>query len=221
MPTSLVVVPTGGLGNRLRALFSYLVTARAQHRTLQVYWKPDPDCVGHFLDAFCPVPDVQFLQRPPAQFDYRGGGVCPQAGPLTAHTYAQLVPQPELASRIAELASRPPYDAVHVRRTDHVALAKQVNQFTPLVVFERFISDSARAVYLACDDRATQQQLVQTYGTKVFTHAAIGASRQLRQTSLKHAVIDLWLCAGGVQFLGTPYSSFSGVIWALRTNPAR
>jgi hypothetical protein len=220
MASSLVIVPTGGLGNRLRVLLTYLELARRQQQTLQVHWKPAPECAGHFLDVFCPISDVRFLSQRPTVFDYRGCYCCPQIGPLTAPICAPLVLRPAPAARVAELAEAP-YDAVHVRRTDHVALATKVKKFIPLERFEQFIAAAARPVYLACDNRKTQQQLCRRYGRKLFVHASIGASRQLRQTSLTHAVIDLWMCAGSVQFFGTEYSSFTDLIWTLReTLPA-
>jgi hypothetical protein len=215
MTGSLVIAPTGGLCNRLRVLFSYLAAARASAQTLQVHWKVDPVCVQHFLDVFYPIPDVQFLSLPPAHVDYRGCAPGPGLVPPPAALYAQLVPRLELAVRVSELAVCP-YDAAHVRRTDHVTLAKRVNKFMPLEVFEQFIADAPRPVYLACDDRDTQQALVAKYPDKLFVHQEIARSRQLRQTALRHAVIDLFTCVGAEQFLGTEYSSFTGLIKILR-----
>jgi hypothetical protein len=52
-----VIVPEGGLRNRLQVLLSWLKKARSESRQLVVYWPIAVWCNGAF------IPDVQILQR--------------------------------------------------------------------------------------------------------------------------------------------------------------
>jgi hypothetical protein len=63
----LAVQATGGIGNRLRVLLSYVAEARAMRRPLTVYWRPDAHCPGPFSSVFEPLAphDALVLDSPP------------------------------------------------------------------------------------------------------------------------------------------------------------
>ena len=67
---------TGGLCNRLRALFSYYKKSCADKTTLFVIWVPDKFCNGYFLDYFKSIKNVKFTNEDlNIKLDYVGGGL--------------------------------------------------------------------------------------------------------------------------------------------------
>jgi hypothetical protein len=210
----LVIASASGLCNRLRVLFSYRQIAQAAGRELVMYWPVNPYCPGRFLDVFCPLPGVTFVANRPAKIHYFGGGRHP-AVKLGRAEYSELSARDFIQARVAALSEQP-YNAMHLRRTDHTRLAVRKNRFTSDKEFHNFAAQSPRRVYLACDDAGMQRMFLTRYPDKIFVHTAISPTRRIRQTSLQHAVVDLLTCARSQQFLGSGYSSFSGLIRTLR-----
>jgi len=209
------IIPTRGLCNRLRVVFSYLDFAQQQNIRLNVYWKADCDCPGNFLDVFDPVENLLFLQNKPAIVTYHG---CYPKRSMNKHLYKDLKPNSNILHRLLILSSsNNNYNAIHVRRTDHTTLVKKRSEFTPDAVFENFIEESDKKVYLACDDINTQKQFLEKYSTKIFFNKIIESTKRIRQTSLEDAVVDLFMCIRSLNFLGTNYSSYSDLIKLLKS----
>lgn len=207
-----VIVPDGGLCNRLRVLLSWLKKARAEGQQLVVYWPITVHCNGSFIRNFEPISGVKVLQREPEpgrRVDYSGWEPC---GPLEI---SALKPSPALSERIAAIRASlgPEYDAMHIRRTD---LPEQ--RESPDADFEQFVIDAADApVYLATDNVVTQRHFLAAFGSKkIRTAATITDRGTLRQTPLDIAIIDLFVCAGAAYFKGTAGSSFTEFIELLR-----
>ena len=55
----LIIIPTGGLGNRLRVLLSYLSKANKEHKKLIVLWRQTPACPGLFYECFKHISNVE------------------------------------------------------------------------------------------------------------------------------------------------------------------
>lgn len=207
-----VIVPDGGLCNRLRVILSWLKKARSEGRQLVVYWPITVHCNGSFIRHFESIPGVHVLQREPEpgrKVDYSGWAAC---GPLEI---GALKPLPALQERIAAIKASlgPEYDAMHIRRTDLPAASD-----SPDADFEQFVVDAADApVYLATDNAATQRHFLAAFGPqKIHTASTITDRGTLRQTPLDIAIIDLFVCSGAAYFKGTASSSFTDFIEALR-----
>ena len=210
---SLNIIPQAGLCNRLRVLFSYLKIANDQNKTLNVFWVESAACNGFFLDVFMPIPNVNFVKEKPTYIDYAG---YTPAVKLTKNDYVSLIPTNDINSLILDTTIYKDYNAMHIRRTDHTKYVQQKQKITNDVVFENFVDASNLPVYLACDNRDTQQQFLAKYPDKVFINREISRSPNKRQTSLVDAVIDLFMCVKSKKFLGTNYSSYSDLIKLLK-----
>lgn len=212
-----VIVPGGGLCNRLRVLLSWLKKARSDGQQLVVYWPVTAHCNGSFIRFFESIPGVHVLQKEPEPsrpIDYSGLDAC---GPLEI---GAIRPSPALQERIDAIKASlgPEYDAMHIRRTD--LPAERDGNYIPDADFEQFVIDAADApVYLATDNADTQRRLLSTFGPeKIRTAATITDRGALRQTSLDIAIIDIFVCAGAAYFKGTDGSSFTDFIEALRAD---
>jgi hypothetical protein len=70
-----------------------------------------------------------------------------------------------------------------------------------------------KKIYLATDNNETQEMFINKYGKdRIVYNVKIATSESIRQTSVKDAIIDLFACAQAFNFMGSGYSSFSGVI---------
>lgn len=204
----------GGLGNRLRVIFSY----RARFGPLEVVWPKDGEIAhGHFLDVFEPLAAVDFVDgfASTSTID-----AYPDAPAWWRDGYQELKLLPQYREKIP----LGPYSAMHVRRTDHVGLAKQCGNFTTDEAFHGFIRRAPSPIYLATDNGTSQLRFmvaIRDAGKKCLTldgirvHQDEDASGQ-RNTTLGHAVVDLFACVGAREFMGSGESSFTNLIRTLR-----
>jgi hypothetical protein len=182
-----------------------------------VVWANDKECEGLFLDYFLPIRHVSFVEATHLPVDYRGGDVHPSYDGQTDCIYAQLVLQPWLAQKLAHKRSQMgTYIAAHIRRTDHVSLAKQVNMYTTDEEFRKFFDASKETIYLATDNAQTFATFQQTYGQRIGHSYPKHNDNSLRTTTLQDSILDLFMCVHARKFKGSGYSSFSDLIHVLR-----
>jgi len=207
----------GGLCNRLRAVLSRLTPDG-----LTVVWEPNDEIAhGRFLDVFEPLPGVRFDEvAHPTDFktlEPANGDWWP--------ALARLKPVVDVRERIerAQGLLGGPYDAMHMRRTDHIDYARSTGGFTGDEDFRHFAASTDRPVYLATDNGRTQRRMLDWIGPRLHVpslidseveHDAGGCGR--RFTTLADAVVDLYVCAGAVDFMGSGASSFTDTIHQLR-----
>ena len=213
------IIPKAGLGNRLRVILSWLQYAQEKNKSLYVYWEPNKACAGYFLDVFLPVDRLYFLSQKPDRIDYTGYE--PKTDIVVdPYIYKYLRPITEIQDKVDALTCRyKPYNAAHIRRTDHAQLAHKNNCYQQDQVFSRFITESIYPVYVATDCMITQQYFLTQHTKKIFIHQMIKhdiKSNNLRQTSLYDSVIDLFMCVNSHAFISTPLSSYSKIIMNIR-----
>lgn len=113
---------------------------------------------------------------------------------------------------------------LHVRRTDHIGLAKRRGNYTSDSYFFNLISnmiknDSKIKFYLSTDNGNTQELYKNKFGEYIITRIQINKSdNNLRHTSLKDAGIDLYLLSMCHHVEGSFHSSFSRVALMLNLN---
>ena len=195
----LYIKPTGGLGNYLRVIFSWLSKARSQSQHLTVVWTKTAACNGYFDDLFEPVNGMTVVRWTTKPLDYEG---CNPCGDYSIVKELRLKVPLSIENDIPA--------AIHVRGTDFGNV-----DLTP---FNLFIEYEDGPVFLATDDAVVQQQLLTKYGDKIRVHEKIRDNGALRLTSLKQAVIDMYTCVRAERFLGTEKSSFTDIITLLRSN---
>lgn len=212
---NIVIIPFGGLGNRLRVILSYL----REYKDIKVLWKKTPEIShDHFLDVFEPIKGVNFLYALPK--NTKVISTCNPLGDWYDKDGKELISLIKPKARIIEriLAQRPPDIAIHVRRTDHSKLAQSKQKFTTDQMFFDFVDQAAAnlsdlAIYVATDNAQTYSLFAQRYSGHVQTLSTFNKSRaSLRQTSLADSVVDWFICANAKVFMGSDYSSFTDLI---------
>lgn len=215
--SNIVVIPTGGLSNKLRVVFSYLYQAVKEKKKLVVIWKFDHLCEGYFLNYFEPIQNVTFLTKLPdkTRVNYIG---C--SSTKWDYNYSKLVLKPTIKNKINNYINKylgNNYIAVHIRRTDHIGLAKKKGKYTDDQSFIKYIDKyPTLKIYLATDNYNTQRLFKNRYGNRLYMYQAIKPNNHLRQTSLEHSIIDAYICARSKQFMGSGFSSYSSLINLIR-----
>lgn len=212
----MLIVPKGGLCNRLRVLFSYYLIAQQKKEELNVVWNSTSECPGLFLDYFKPIVGVTFLNKLPDESNVFYSGCYPdkQYPPI----YKNLIVVDEIKNLLEKNKKiLKEYIAIHVRRTDHIALAKRKKTYTENAEFFSFIKSNIadRSLYIATDNIDTYNVFKEKYfqQIKLSYHEVL---KGFRKTSLKDAIIDLYMCVSAKNFMGSRYSSFSELIETLR-----
>ena len=213
-----IIVPIGGLGNRLRVILSYLET----RKRIKVIWRKTAEIAGaHFLDVFEPINGIEFVSHPdrgeiqlvtciPANLDWFNG--------VGVQQLALIKALPHIQQRINALPT--PQVAIHVRRTDHSPAAQLRGQFTSDQMFFDFIDGvrkDTQSLYVATDNSQTAHVFAQRYPGAII--ASVFGSSRLRQTSLEDSVVDWFMCVRAQHFMGSGYSSFTDLIQMTRASP--
>ena len=214
----ITIKPTGGLCNYLRVIFSYYEYARSINSELNVIWIKSNDCPGYFLDHFEPIPHVNFKNHieKDVKIDYQG---CSQNTNFQPK-YDKLKLKPYLEKIVFDKLDilNKNYISVHIRRTDHITLAKHNNCYTDDEEFINFIdkSDNNKNIYIATDNEITYNNFKTKYPNRIkFDYHKIN-NNSLRKTSLQDAIIDIYMCVYSDDFMGSGWSSFSVLIKKLR-----
>jgi hypothetical protein len=213
-----VIQPTGGLCNYLRVIFSYYKKTCELNEQLVVIWNITSACNGFFLDYFIPIKNITFIthNRDNLNVNYNG---CEPYNYDYNIDYSKLELKPELKNIILDKIKilNNNYHAIHVRRTDHTHIALINNRYTNDEMFFKFIDDieDKKNIYIATDNEDTYNKFKYKYENyiKFNYHNKIDG---FRETSLKDAIIDLYMCVYAKTFMGSGYSSYSELINALR-----
>jgi hypothetical protein len=219
-----------GLANRLRTIAGFLQVYLETGKKFIFHWDTkQKDCNGKFNDIFEPViigknkiiiEDKEFDNK--INYHFAGQDTLlnilareiPKGPPrnliaIENNIYKYFIPK----QKILQIArSFPKIGAsMHIRRTDHVALAKKNNKFTEDNEFIKFIEENEDVdIFLATDDFETQQKFQKYKNVVVFKQ--ILRAGDFRQTSLEEALIDVLIAAAADKFMGSKYSSFSKLI---------
>ena len=253
--SSIVIARTTyGLCNQLRALLSYRSESLSQGKMLVLHWQRTAACTAKYCELFEPmegclvVDDAsdfdhihpQLAKLPPQIFPSEYG-LHPSVLGTEAETqmWRALKPLPALRARIADKLSAlgPSFVAVHVRRTDHMKeagqmeLARKSGGLTTDDSFVDFLERHAAPsdhIYVATDNALSQRALQKRFGEQIKALTPIApppkneAERAAylesvhRHTTVQDAVVDIFTCASARVFKGTYYSSFSDAIMRLR-----
>ena len=213
--------PSGGLANYLRTIFSYNEYCKKHNKSLTVLWEVSDTCNGFFLDYFYPLKNTSIIKINKSDskkynIDYNGSKWHEDYSPFKKNIYTDLNILPHISEKIKKILNNYSFDAVHIRRTDHIENAKKNNRFTTDEEFIDFIKNSKDKVYLATDNRATQDKFYKLFPDKIFFNKRLPDSKNLRVTSLEDSIIDIFACTKANSFKGSGWSSFSDLINHIR-----
>lgn len=212
-----VIKPRGGLCNYLRCVFSCNQYANSIGKKMVVIWEVTQKCNGFFLDYFEPVENIEFVRN--NQNNYKIDRDTFTEYPNFIPSYEKLKLRPNIMRIINDRKNKlgDNYISVHIRRTDHVELAKKNNNFTTDSDFIHFIDTNkmGKNLYIAADNKETYESFRNRYSelVKFDYHSVIAGPRK---TELLDAITDIFMCVFSDNFMGSGYSSFSGLIVHLR-----
>ena len=212
--STIVIKPTGGLCNYLRVVFSYWVLCQKQNLLLKVIWRVTPYCPGFFLDYFEPIENTIFVQYQDSRDKIYYSGCAPVMKP----NYEKLILKPFLQKMVSQKMKvlGDDYISCHIRRTDHSNLAKIKQKYKTDYQFKQFLNKWHQNIYIATDNIQTYNKFHQIYKTRMkFPYHEF--KNQYRHTTLRDAIIDLYMCVNSKIFEGSGYSSFTDLILDLRS----
>lgn len=211
----MIVQAYGGLCNRLRVVLSYYASGcRA------FVWEPNGEIAfARWGDVFWPL-DVHWhdTYNPSRKPDVVTCDPLPNVDWQSAYSWLRL--NSPYARTWSELVAARPFDAIHVRRTDHQDYAKP-EWITRDEEFHEWAARRRDLLFLATDNGTTQVAFKKLFGPRVFHAGAIAVHPDQdkggrRNTSLARAAIDLFVCAAANEFMGSRASSFTDTIHTLR-----
>ena len=217
-----VIQPTAGLSNCLRVVFSYYYYAKSQNLHLIVIWKVTSSCNGFFLDYFEEIDGITFYKDNYSNFkiNYTGYNFHKKFNPYKKFIYKELKLKPYLIYTLTKKKSIiKNYISVHIRRTDHVTLAKKKKLFTNDEEFIKFINENKnnKNIYIATDNHNSYNKFKKLYQKKVKLYY-YNTTSDRRKTKLREAIIDIYMCVLSDKFKGSGYSTFSDLIISLKSN---
>ena len=213
----LIIHPIEGLCNRLRVIFSYLQYANSINKSLLVIWEKTERCNGYFDDYFEPIENVTFIKYKNKDMNvyYRGYYKNTE---FNYPCYKKLKLKPIINNIINEKLNiiGNNYISIHIRRTDHSFIAKQNKNYTNDDKFITFIENNLNNnLYIATDNLNTYNIFYNRFKNKIKFKYHI-EQLGFRKTTLQDSIIDLFMCVNSYKFMGSGYSSFSGLINKLR-----
>ena len=221
MNPDFIVKPDGGLCNYLRVVFSYWLYCKREKKTLGVVWTVTTECPGFFLDYFEPLDGVVFFKDDTGlKINFSGNRWHSEYNPYEMFIYSDLKVLPHIKLKLLSITSKlDNYIAIHIRRTDHVWLAKAEHRYTGDDEFIQFVNKYTEYnLYIATDNRETQDKFYSLYKDRIPIIHFITPSQDLRQTTIEEAILDMFICIQASQFKGSGWSSFSRTIEQYR-NP--
>jgi hypothetical protein len=214
-----VIEPTCGLCNKLRVIFSYykfLKETKKDDNHLVVIWIKSSECPGDFLDYFEPIDNITFKYNNDKnlKINYKGYEIIKEYIP----DYKELKLLPfiyeKIQNKINILGNN--YISVHIRRTDHIKLAKKHNCYISDEKFIDFINNNnENNLYIATDNQETYNTFYNKY-KNIVKFEYYSPINNLRQTTLEDSIIDMYMCIYSSKFMGSGYSSFSTTIKLIR-----
>jgi len=214
----IVVCGICGVGNKVRVLLSYLYKARKENKKLIFYWQYEKDaCPEYYSNLFQNIPDL-IIRNDCIYIDCNYIGYDEENKDyIDAKYYSLLKPIPILQNKINEYKQNLNnyYIACHIRRTDSIGGSSFKHSTDEDYMNYIDSYDSNLKIYIATDNRDTQDIFIKKYGDRLFIKPII-PSTNVRQTSVQDAIIDIYTCAGANYFMGTEGSSFSDMIKYIR-----
>ena len=146
---------------------------------------------------------------------------------LNVKKYFNPILNDEMLIKLQELQSnKGNYVSVHIRMTDFVTeILKTTADKISYNSFFNFIDKSGcNNIYLATDNKETQQAFIEKYNTRVFFCEDLSEAHEtkfggnMRLTSAESIYMDLFMCRDADKFMGTHKSTFSDFIKILRFN---
>lgn len=219
---SMTILCTSGLTNRIITMLSFYYICRLYNIKLNVIWIKDGACNGYFQDYFEDIENVTIHTEKigssifftgQCQFKYivKFFGI--------SYNHALLLDMLRFIRLKRYMKDELQYFVnvhnitdrigVHVRRTDFTGnfIGKLINGSNEDKEFYDFIGNEK--CFIATDNRATQLVYKKHFNDRIVWFRNIPYTTKLRKTSIKNAIIDLYLLSFCKKIKGTMNSRFS------------
>lgn len=226
---TIIIKPNFGLCNRLRFMFSYIQKLKDLNKfdttKLVVCWPKDKECPYFYLDSLVKIPNVTFVKTnniSNKKINFSSGGYVHGYKGKNIINNILFSPRFSILNEIKDIIKklRNNYISVHIRRTDHVGLAKKNNQYTDDNNFINFLRINKNYnIFLATDSLDTQKKFKKLFNNRIkYIKWINNKSSEKRKTAFKDTIIDLFVCAFAKKFMPSGYSSYSEFIKLIRTD---
>ena len=220
-----------GLCNRLRTIFHFYNKLKKNETLTVVWYWCSGGTPGEFFDYFNKLPNLNFTKDTVRPILYMGNGGGGHEGALETPTYKQLKPN-KIITDIVDLEKenlKNNYIAIHLRQTDFVGVprryiekqakflgyTKENYERGQFDIYFNFINKHpGKNLYISSDNEQSYNLFYNKYkDTRIINSNIIFLNSNLRRnTSLKDAIVDLYMCISADYFQGAKYSSFTDFI---------
>lgn len=224
---TIIIKPKFGLCNRLRFMFSYIQKLKAENKfnntKLIINWPKDKECPYFYLDCLVKIPNVTFIRsnKINKKINFSSGEYVKGYKGKNIINNILFSPRISILNEIKNIINilKNNYISVHIRRTDHVGLAKKNNQYTDDNKFISFLKkNKSYNIFLATDSLFTQKKFKKIFNHRIKYIKWINDKNSAkRKTTFKETIIDLFVCAFAKKFMPSGYSSYSEFIKLIRT----
>ena len=218
----ITIMCTSGLTNRLSTLLSFSYVCRQYKKDLHVIWIKNKTCECYFDDYFKDIKGVT-VYRDYTDDDIFFTGQCefykllshfklPYKNSILLEMLNLIRLKQFLYTEIKQFVCDNNVHeriGVHVRRTDLTGnlIGKILNGSNCDEEFFKFIG--RKKSFIATDNRETQLLYKNKYKNNIMWFRNISYNNNLRKTSIKNAIIDLYILSYCAKIKGTKNSRFS------------
>lgn len=247
------LIPQHGLCNRLSwicGFYSYnlAISNRCPNKKCMCYikWIPARACNGQFLEIFKAFPHSKFVNNddevPKGIKRYSGQHSIPniyskilKVDIITPEVECEIFGLLRFNNEVRKIShefvdkyfNKNNTIGLHVRRTDHIGLAKGKGNYTNDDYFFKIIEDEIKkdsgvVFFLSTDNRNTQEMYLNKYPNNIVVYKKIEKlENSFRHTSLFDTGIDMSLLTYCKRVEGSFHSSFSRIAVMLNLNRRR
>lgn len=237
------LVPMHGLCNRLSwicGFYSYNIAMSDKCKNKEcicyIKWTPTKMCNGNFLEIFKILPKTIFVnddfEVPKGIKKYAGQHSIPnvyktffKSNIITPEIECRIFGFLKFNDKILKIShefieknfNKNNTIGLHIRRTDHIGLAKNKGNYTNDEYFEKIINseiskDQTVLFYLSTDNRKTQDLFLRKYPKNIIVYKKIDKlANSFRHTTLFDTGIDMCILTYCNHVEGSFHSSFSRI----------
>jgi len=220
----IIIKPNGGLCNRFRFIFSFIRKLidedKLKNTKLIIIWIINEHCPGKIEYFFEKIKNVEFIYNNQYIPDISFSGITENYNNVVYLKKVPLYLQDKLFKKIKKFINcrlNNNYIALHIRRTDLQEILEQnEKRKTRIITDNQYIeyinNNNLKNIYLATDNKKTQEKFKKIFKNRLVIFEDIISEEKIRQTTIEHAIIDLFICGCANRFKGSYYSSYSDFI---------
>lgn len=209
-----------GLGNRLLYILE-IIKSNTNNEDITIIWNNNQHCDGCYNDFFLPINNMTITQN----VDFNN--IIPTSKHFIHHTfedydkteYYNILRNIKINIDIENIVNNyitniGKFISIHIRRGDFKRLTQSLktkgwstDDLTEDKYFEFINKFPEHNIFLATDCPKIRELFCDKYGQRLKYYSSLFTG--LRRTTIKDAVIDMFICSKTPHFLGTDLSTYS------------